>query len=123
MTVDGATAQLASPIMTSADDVERLSWQPVAGCPGVSSKVLWRCGGSATALIAYRPRAHTPGAPHPDAVQHLWIASGQALIEGRWLPAGSYVHVPTGTPHPISASDAGCVLLQVHVPTWGAVTE
>jgi hypothetical protein len=118
MKVDVAVGQVASPSVTSAVELQSRQWQPVARCPGVSSKELWRGGSSSAALIAYQPYARTAGEPYPDAVQHLWIVSGQARVQGRWLPADSYVHVPPGAPHPIIAGDDGCVLLQVHVPTW-----
>lgn len=118
MTHDGTVGHATNPTMMSSVEIEGQQWQPVTGYPGVSSKALWRRGGSVAALIAYRPHARTAGLPHPDAVQHLWVVSGQALIDGRWLRAGSYVHVPVGAAHPITASGGGCVLLQVHVPTW-----
>jgi len=63
------------------------------------------------------PGAATPGCPHDGADHHIWVARGSALIGGRSLEAGSYVHVPPGVAHPILATDpAGCLLLQVHRP-------
>ncbi len=116
--VTGFAPTGAAPTLVSSVDIQRLLWQPVPGCPGVSSTVLWRGAGAVAALIAYRPDAHTPGAPHARAAQHIWVVSGQALIDGQSTPAGSYVHVPAGAPHPIAAGGPdGCVLLQVHIPT------
>ena len=63
------------------------------------------------------PGAATPGCPHDGADHHIWVARGSALIGGRSLEAGSYVHVPPGVAQPILATDpAGCLLLQVHRP-------
>jgi quercetin dioxygenase-like cupin family protein len=116
--VTGLAQSGAAPTLVSPEDFAHRPSQPVPGCDGVSSTVLWRDAGGVAALIVYQPLAHTPGPPHARAAQHIWVASGQALIDGQWLPAGSYVHVPAGAVHPIAAGGAdGCVLLQVHIPT------
>ena len=118
MALDSPVQDPVRPTMVSRFEIEEYQWQPVESSAGVSSKVLRRSGGAATALISYQPHARTAGKPHRDAVQHIWIVSGQALVDGRWLPAGSYVHVPAGAAHPITAGGPdGCTLLQVHVPT------
>ena len=94
--------------------IERLAWQPVQGCPGVSVKVISRDADIVAALIAYRPQASTPGRPHP-ADQYIWVVSGEVCIAGRWLDAGSGAHIPAGVAHPAFAgSRNGCLILQLH---------
>lgn len=89
-------------------------WTPVTGCEGVLVKELWRRGDLVDALLRYEPGAGTPGAPH-SVDQHLWVVAGEVTVDGRHLPAGSYIHVPAGTPHPLRATGSmGCVLLQSH---------
>jgi hypothetical protein len=98
-------------------DIDALPARPVPGCRGVTVKELWRSGHLHDALIVYRAGAATPGCPHRAADHHIWVLRGSALIDGRLMEAGSYVHVPPGVSHPILAIDPdGCLLLQVHRP-------
>jgi hypothetical protein len=97
------------------DDVDRLAWRPVVGCPGVRAVEIWRSGGEVDALIAYDAGAATPGRPHPGADHHIWVVAGSASIAGRRVVAGSYVHVPPAFAHPIDeVGPGGCTLLQIH---------
>lgn len=97
--------------------IDDLSWEPVAECPGVHEKTLWRLGDFVQALIRYQPDASTPGEPHLAAHHHIWVVSGVATVAGRRLPAGSYVHVPPGSRHQISdVGPEGCTILQMHRP-------
>jgi ChrR Cupin-like domain len=95
-------------------DIDALPWRPVATCPGVQAKELWRDGDAVDSLIGYEPDAATPGAAHPGAHHHIWVVSGTATIAGRLVTGGSYVYVPPGVAHPIRAGDHGCTLLQMH---------
>jgi hypothetical protein len=97
-----------------AIDIEFLPWQPVPGCPGVRTKELWRSAEAVCALIACEPGASMPGPPHPFADHHLWVTDGVAIVAGRRLVVGSYVHVPPDTAHPVMGGHDGCTLLQVH---------
>lgn len=95
--------------------IERIPWEPVAGCPGVLEKELWRSEDLVCALIRYEPRAGTPGHRHGIAEHHIWVISGWATIGGRHVVAGSYTHVPAMAEHPVrDVGPDGCVLLQVH---------
>jgi hypothetical protein len=38
-------------------------------------------------LVSYRPGAATPGCPHVDAHQHIWVLRGSALVDGRRVDA------------------------------------
>jgi hypothetical protein len=97
------------------NDISNVPARRIAGCPGVTAKELWRSDAMIDTLLIYEPGATTPGYPHPGAHHHIWIVDGQADIGGRTLSTGSYVHVPPGVAHPITADGAsGCVLLHLH---------
>jgi hypothetical protein len=100
-------------------DIDALDWSDIAGCPGVTAKELHRSNTMIDSLLRYAPGASTPGHPHPRAHHHIWIVDGRAHIGGLLLDAGSYVHVPPGTAHPITAGPTGCVLLHMHRRTTG----
>ncbi|KUL23533.1 cupin domain-containing protein [Actinoplanes awajinensis] len=102
--------------MLDSAEIDRLPWWPVPGCPGVAAKDLWSAGDQHDALISYRPGCCTPGRPHLTAHQHIWVVAGSAMIAGRTAAAGSYLHVPPRTAHPITAGPQGCLLLQIHRP-------
>jgi quercetin dioxygenase-like cupin family protein len=96
-------------------DINRISWDPVPGCPGVRAKELWRSPGAIGALLSYGPDASTPGHPHPHAQHHIWVLAGGVVVAGRRLVAGSYIDVPVGVAHPIrTVGRSGALLLQVH---------
>jgi hypothetical protein len=97
-------------------DIDHLPWWPVPECPGVVVKELRATGDLHDTLISYGPGCATPGRPHLNARQHIWVISGSASVAGRPLAAGSYVYVPAGAAHPITAGAAGCLLLQMHLP-------
>lgn len=98
------------------DEIDRLEWRAVPGCPGVLAKDLWRSGDLHDALISYPPHSGTPGRPHTGAHHHIWVVSGSATIAGRPVATGSYAYVAPGTAHPIDAGAQGCLLLQMHRP-------
>ena len=101
----------------NAADIEAMSWEPVPGCPGVTDKVLWRFEDFVQALIRYEPGATSPGRPHFAAHHHLWVVSGSARVAGRPLGAGSYMHVPPRTLHPVTdVGSDGFTVLQMHRP-------
>jgi len=100
----------------TTEQIDLLRWEPVTGCPGVHAKHLWRGTGLETALLRYDSGATTAGNPHHGAHQFIWVVEGEASIGGHRLSAGSYAHIPPGSPHPIRAITSQCVLLQTHAP-------
>jgi len=97
--------------------IDQIPWRPIPGCQGVVAKDLWRSGDLHDALISYAPGSGTPGGPHPNADHHIWVVSGSASIGGQRVCAGSYLHVPPGTGHPVTdVGGEGCLLLQMHRP-------
>jgi hypothetical protein len=108
---------LESLYTVNAHQIEELSWTPVPRCPGVQEKTLWRFADFVVALIRYEPSSTSPGAPHLAAHHHIWVVSGAAEIAGRQLVAGSYVHVPPGSAHPVvNIGPETCTILQMHRP-------
>lgn len=100
-----------------AQQIDELPWTPVPACHGVHEKTLWRFGDFVVALIRYQPSASTPGAPHLAAHHHIWVVSGSAVLVGRGLPAGSYIHVPPGAEHALeNVGPEACTILQMHRP-------
>lgn len=100
-----------------ATEIDAMEWEPVPDCPGVTDKVLWRFDDFVQALIRYEPGATSPGRPHYAAHHHLWVVSGSASVAGRLLTAGSYMHVPPRTLHPVTdVGPDGFVVLQMHRP-------
>jgi hypothetical protein len=92
-------------------------WRPVADSPGVDQLELERCGDFVHSLVRYRPLSRTPGHPHLAAYHHLWVVAGSALVSGRPVTAGTYLTIPPGAGHAISAPGAdGCVVLWIHCP-------
>jgi quercetin dioxygenase-like cupin family protein len=110
------TGQPAPTVATALDpiDVEFLPWRLVLGRPGVRTKELWRSAEAVCALVQCEPGSSTAGPPHPFADHHIWVIEGLAILTGRRLAVGSYVHVPPDTPHPVMGGEHGCTLLQVH---------
>jgi glyoxylate utilization-related uncharacterized protein len=117
MTAMSARASLENLYSVNPDEIDALPWEPVAECPGVDAKTLWRLGDFVEALIRYQPGASTTGEPHLAAHHHIWVVAGAATIAGRALSAGSYVHVPPGAQHAIrDVGPSGCMILQMHRP-------
>jgi hypothetical protein len=120
----GTGAATTSLLTIRPRDIDALPTLPVPGCSGVTVKELWRNGDLHDTLIMYDRDAATPGSPHHGADHHIWVLSGAALISGRHIEAGSYVHVPPGEKHPIIATGpAGCVLLQMHRPISSRIPD
>jgi glyoxylate utilization-related uncharacterized protein len=81
----------------------------------VGAKILWTSPDTTCALVHYAPGASTPGQPHADAHQHIWLVYGTVVVAGRLLVSGSYVHVPPGMAHPVRAlGDHDAVFFQIH---------
>jgi hypothetical protein len=110
------TGQPAPTVVTVLDpiDIEFRPWRAEPGRPGVRTKQLWRSPEAVCALVSCEPGASTAGPPHPFADHHIWVIEGLAMVAGRRLAVGSYVHVPPDTAHPVVGGETGCTLLQVH---------
>ena len=83
--------------------------------PGVHYVTLWREHKSLAGLMELDPGAELPEHAHRASTHHVWVVAGSARVQGRILPAGSYLHVPAGVPHGLEALDEGCTLFYLYL--------
>lgn len=105
-----------SEILLNSRDVASRPWRPFAGGQGVRDRVLWQDSEAASyaGLLQMEPGTSVAPHRHRGAVHHLWVVSGECVINARTLSAGSYVFVPQGLEHAIQqAGPFGCTL-----PSW-----
>lgn len=104
-------------MVLDTDQVDALAWSPMPGQTGVWSKILWRSGDVAIGLIRVDAGAEKAAHVHHGAHHHIWIVSGSATIVGRALAAGSYVHIPPGFEHEVTAvGPAGVTFFYTYRP-------
>ncbi len=68
--------------------------------------------GALSYLIRMQPRARVGRHVH-DSIEHCYVVSGDAYINGRHLFAGDFTAALVGSTHDESTTDGGCVLLLV----------
>jgi len=90
-------------MVLEAQDVDALAWEPMPGQTGVFSKILWRSGDVAIGLIRVDAGAEKAAHVHHGAHHHILVVSGSATMVGQELAAGSYVYVPPGVVHEVTA--------------------
>lgn len=102
-------------VTLNATQVARAPWQPFRGLPDVEVRELWRTGEGVAGLLRFANGAHEVPHEHHLGHHHLWLLEGKARIGNRSFGAGSYVHVPAGIRHDISAEGpAGCTFFFVY---------
>ena len=90
-------------LVFGTQDVDALAWEPMPGQTGVFSKILWRSGDVAIGLIRVDAGAEKAAHVHHGAHHHIWVVSGSATMVGQELAAGSYVYIPPGVVHEVTA--------------------
>jgi quercetin dioxygenase-like cupin family protein len=90
-------------MVLGAQDVDARAWEPMPGQTGVFSKLLWRSGDVAIGLIRVDAGAEKAAHVHHGAHHHIWVVSGSATMVGQELAAGSYVYIPPGVMHEVTA--------------------
>ncbi len=88
--------------------------------PGVSIRQLWAAGRSNAGLLSMEPGAELPEHVHKGHAHHVWTVSGVVETLDHWLPPGSYVYVPPGEPHGLSAGSEGASLFYLYLETTGS---
>lgn len=78
-----------------------------SGQTGVFSKIRWRSGDVAIGLIRVDVGAEKAAHVHHGAHHHIWGVSGSAMMVGKELAVGSYVDIPPGVVHEVTAVGAG----------------
>jgi mannose-6-phosphate isomerase-like protein (cupin superfamily) len=100
----------------TAEDVEELPWQPLGSIRGVVHKVLWHDDESMAGIMRIDPGHNLGAHSHHANHHHMWIQDGSAVIGGREVGPGSYVHVPARVEHDIDATGtSGCTLLYLYI--------
>src|SRR5919198_1559639 len=105
-------------ILLDSRDVRGLPWRAFADGHGVCDRLLWQDpeGRSYAGLLWMEAGASVGPHRHRGAVHHLWVVSGECMINARTLGAGSYVFVPQGLEHAIQqAGPMGCTLFYLYL--------
>ena len=88
-------------VVVDAAAIERLPLSQLHGLRDVTTRVLWTKGRSLAGILDIAPGEDLAEHAHPEAHHHAWVLSGEAVILGVHVAAGSYVHIPAGMPHAV----------------------
>ena len=114
------TTDVVQPTVLSADEVRALPAVPLGEQGGVSHQVVWRAGDSMGGLLTVEAGCRLGTHAHRINHHHIWVLSGEALVLGKVLESGSYVHIPAGVDHDIDATDtSGCTVFYLYLRTDG----
>jgi quercetin dioxygenase-like cupin family protein len=111
--VDPASSGTA---VLTADAISALPPVPLGGIEGVSHRVLWQSetsmAGVLTVAAGHRLGTHAHRLNH----HHMWVIEGSAVILGKDVGPGSYVHIPGGVEHDIDATASqGCTVFYLYL--------
>jgi quercetin dioxygenase-like cupin family protein len=113
--MDSATVSL-EPTVLSADAINQLPDIPLGTRDGVEHKVLWRNQASMAGLLTVKPGHRLGMHAHRVHHHHIWVLHGRAVILGKELGVGSYVHVPYGVDHDLDATATdGCTVFYLYI--------
>jgi quercetin dioxygenase-like cupin family protein len=93
--------------------IAELPWSPCKGWHGVEQKVLSQAPAMEIGLLRLAPGACEAPHRHSSGEHHVWVLMGEVRTPDGTLPAGSYLHVRSGTFHQLSDAGGGSVLLFV----------
>lgn len=96
-----------SPVVLPADEVAALPVEPLGHLEGIGNQVLWRDASSMAGVLTIEAGHHLGAHTHRVNHHHVWVLDGRATILDEELDPGSYVHIPAGVEHDMSASDDG----------------
>lgn len=96
--------------------VAELGWDVVPAGHHVQTKVLYACDGVTTGLLRLAPGGDELPHQHVDGEHHLWVLTGEILVDDTPLPAGSYVHVPAHLAHTVRDAGTGSTAFYVYMP-------
>ena len=106
-----------SVVLQTSAEVAARRWKPLDDQPGVTHTVLWRSGDVVIGMIRLEPGAENPEHVHQAAHHHFFVTQGEATFLGRRLDAGSYAHIPPGTPHGVTdVGPEGCTFFYSYRP-------
>lgn len=112
----GSAMTSVEPTVLSADAINQLPVVPLGTLDGVEHKVLWRNESSMAGLLTVKPGRRLGVHAHRVDHHHIWVLDGRAVILGRELGAGAYVHIPCGVDHDLDATETdGCTVFYLYV--------
>lgn len=97
--------------------VDVLPWEAFPAGHHVQTKVLYTSEGVTAGLLRLDPGARELTHLHRDGEHHLWVQSGELIVEGTRLGAGSYVHVPAHLAHTVEDGGYGSTAFYVFCPS------
>lgn len=98
------------------DDVAAVAAAPLGKSPGVEHRVLWRDGSSMSGVLTVASGQHLGEHTHRMNHHHMWVLDGRAVICGKEVGPGSYVHVPAGVAHDLDATHTeGCTVFYLYL--------
>lgn len=101
----------AHAITLAPQEIDALPWGRLGDRVGVALQVLWTDGTSQTGILRVDAGQCLGRHAHRRHDHDYWLIDGHADVLGRWLGAGSYVHIPAGVEHDVDATETeGCTL-------------
>jgi mannose-6-phosphate isomerase-like protein (cupin superfamily) len=116
MDVDvGSTVETAA-VVLPVEVIDEFEWEPFGPVGAARRQILWQSGDSFCGILRVEPGHDLAPHVHHRGHHHAWILDGEAIVLGRRLGAGSYIHVPIGVEHGIAASGTrGCKLFYLYL--------
>lgn len=93
--------------------VAELAWEAVPSDGGVQHRALYQDDHTVAGLLRLHPGAGEVKHLHVDGEHHVWVLDGSVSIDDTFLPAGSYLHVPSGLLHRMTDAGGGSLLFYV----------
>jgi mannose-6-phosphate isomerase-like protein (cupin superfamily) len=110
----GATGTGATLVDASA--IEERPWHDLAGFENVRYKQLWQSGKSVAGIMYVAPAGRVDPHVHRRSHHHIWVLEGSAEMLGQQVGPGSYLHVPAGVEHGITAPGSeGCTMFYLYL--------
>ena len=108
---------IPDPIVLNAEAIAELPSEPLDSLEGVTNRVLWRNETSMAGVLDVAGGCRLGSHSHRVNHHHMWVLAGQAVVLGRVISAGSYVHIPSGIEHDVDATAShGCTLFYLYLP-------
>jgi uncharacterized RmlC-like cupin family protein len=106
---------VTQPVVLTSEAVDALPEIPVGDLNGVTHKVLWQTADSMAGVLTVDAGHRLGSHAHRTNHHHVWVLTGNAVVLGQSLDAGSYVHIPAGVDHDIDATATdGCTVFYLY---------
>ena len=115
---DSIPAASAGPIATlvTLAAADALAWLTLKPHTSVDYKLLWRSGKSVAGLMRIAPGGTVIPHAHVRSHHHMWVIDGSAEMLDERVQPGTYLHIPAGVQHGISAvGEGGCTMLYLYL--------